>query len=184
MFMYEGKVHIVNGADARCVIARRLHDGADVVIPNSHFLGFKTFEYPTMGYRRLSDKVVAFLSRVQSTHRGLRAQSISIDYSPVVRKLSGDYLMDNPARLADKAARAVFEPDWDSKADLPALLAGDKISMVLNEHVLIEPSVNASHDWYSIYYNQALVGSMNSRGVPSINNKHYEKLITPLLKAA
>lgn len=184
LFLYQGKTHRVTGADRSSVQARRLHDGEDVNVPNAFFLGFKNFEYPTLGYRRLGPDCVAHLSRIQSTHRGLRQQSIAIDYSPITTRLAQAYLIPNPASFNAYAGQKVFEPEWDSPRKIADLLTGDTTSVVLNEHVIIEPSVNAHVDWYSIYFNQALVGNMNSRGTTSFGNKKYEKLITPLLKAA
>lgn len=184
IFYYEGKAHRVTGADQRTVQAVRLSDGHAVLVPNAFFLGFKNFEYPTLGYRRLGPDVVAYLSRIQSTHRGLRQQSINVDYSPITSRLASQYLIPNPAGYNAYAGQKVFEPEWDTAANIPELLAGDRTSVVLNEHVIVEPSVNAHVDWYSIYFNQALVGNMNSRGSASFGNKKYEKLITPLLRAA
>lgn len=184
LFMYKGQVYSVRTADARAVHARRLSDGAEVMVPNKEFMGFKAFEYPLLGYRRLDDNVIAFLSRVQSTQRGLRQNTINVDYSPVTSRLAANYLIPNPASVAPNAGLRAFEPQWDRASKIDELIAGELTGVVLNERIIVEPSVHSNNDGYAIYFNQALVGTMDARKRTTFVSGKHEKIISPLLKAA
>lgn len=180
VFMYEGRVHQIVECRASGVRCTRLHDGEPVVVPNNFFMGFKVFNYPTLGYRRISEHIAAFLTRNQSVRRGLNPQHVRHQNSPISQRLLNEGHINST--VPPNNGLLVYEPVFDSPEAVQQLLAGDRANVVLNEEILIEPSVNSDNDWYTIYHNQAIVGSMDYRGRTSFINPKYDNIITPLLR--
>lgn len=180
VFMYEGRVHQIVECRSVGVRCTRLHDGEPVTVPNNFFMGFKTFNYPALGYRRVTEHVAAFLTRNQSVRRGLNPQHVRHQNSPVSAKLINEGLVSAPH--GHNNGLLVYEPVFDGPETVQQLLAGDRANVVLNEEILIEPSLNSDNDWYVIYHNQAIAGKMDYRGRPSFTNPKYESIITPLLR--
>lgn len=182
MFMYEGRVHKVVEVRSSGVSCIRLHDGQGVLVPNNFFLGFKVFNYPLLGYRRINDNVVSYLTRQQSVRRGLNESHIRKQLSPVSAKLVNLHL------ARDRGVRSlgvdVFEPQFDSRDDIRTMIAGERANVVLNEKVLIEPSITKAEDWYTIYHDQSIVGTMDYRQRTTFISDKYANIITPLLQGA
>ena len=180
MFMYDGRVHSVNRCTGGAVQCTRLHDGERVNVPNNFFMGFKVFNYPILGYRRFTEHGVSYLTRTQSVRRGLSENHIRYQDSPVTTKLSRLGLISSLTPRNN--GLLVFEPKFDTADDIKLLLSAEKANVVLNEKVLIEPSVRSSEDWYVIYHNQAIVGSLDYRGRPTFVSEKYSNIISPLLQ--
>lgn len=180
LFMYEGRVHKVVEVRTSNVRCERLHDREAVLVPNSFFMGFKTFNYPILGYRRMSEHMVSYLTRNQSVRRGLNESHIRHQWSPLSTRLAQLGYTSTGSSINN--GLAVFEPTYDTGGDLKALLAGEKANIVLSDSVLIEPSTSSNNDWYTIYHKQSVVGSMDYRGRTTFNSNKYENIVLPLLR--
>lgn len=148
-------------------------------IPADFFTGYKTFEYPILGYRRLGPNKIAYLTRRQTTARGLRPNSIIASASPASTMLREMSLVPpDPSSVAERTkAYAAFKPIFDNLGELPAMLNGDKFGLVLSSNILIEPSVDAVNDWFNVYYRQSVIGKMNSRGAVTWTSPAYSTLL-------
>lgn len=111
----------------------------EVMVDNNYFIGFKVLAYPKLGWRRFNKDVVAHLTKIQSANRGLRKESTSQMLSPATKLLKNHGVI-NVVVKEDVYMESVFKPKWDTKADIPKMLAGNKLNVVLNEDVMIEPS--------------------------------------------
>lgn len=148
-------------------------------IPADFFTGYKTFEYPILGYRRLGPHKNAYLTRRQTTARGLRPNSIISNITPASNMLRELGLVPpEPSSLAERMkAYTAFKPVFDTLDELPAMLNGDKFGLVLSPSILIEPSVDAVNDWFNVYYRQSIIGKMNSRGAVTWTSPAYSALL-------
>lgn len=163
LFLKDDKVLRVEHADSRVVACLNITDASSEQVPAEFFTGFKTFNYPVLGYRRLKPHVHAFLTKKQSVHRGLRSNTMNVDFSGATHLLNDLGIVRATASESERAL-AAFSHQFDNMSDLPKLLSGEVSGLVLSPHILIEPSVEAEDGWYSIFYKRALIGKMNSRG--------------------
>lgn len=158
------------------VLCYDLSNSREVEIPFDFFTGFKTFEYPTLGYRRVRDGVSVFLTRRQSTNRGLRHNAMEVQLTPATAALNDMGLIY--ARMSEQdRALAAYNTSFDTVADIPRLLRGEASSLILSPYILIEPGVETADDWYSIYFKRAKVGTMNDRGTISWNNPIHANIL-------
>ena len=167
--LYQGEVVRVERIhDENNLRATALGTGKMRMIPKGDIAGFSALAYPQLGYRRFHDTgLVMFLERQHNYMRGLRRKSVQYTMSPC-----GDLLLQRyPNKLrgdenyseADRVMRAVFKPDYDKPEDIDALLAGDRLNVVLNHDVLIEPSVVPEDDDCIIYFRRRACGRVNDK---------------------
>ncbi|MEG3035773.1 MAG: hypothetical protein RR877_09855 [Aurantimicrobium sp.] len=174
LFLYEDRPCMVNelrsdGVACTRIDAQRGARDQYVVVPSAFFTGFKVFEYPPLGYRRVGN-VVYHIHRTQSAYRGLRANLLTFEMSPL------SYMLQASERTASALAGIttnqrlcqVMKPEYDTRASLDALVAGTQVAVVPNEDVCIEPSINGED--YVVLYRGKVVGSMNQRKQFTIPN--------------
>lgn len=174
LFVYNGSVLSVSdtdGSTVRCVNLEVGRDAAGYVVrvPYEFFTGFKVFEYPPLGYRRVGN-VVYHVHRSQSAYRGLRGNLLTFELSPL------SYLLQGNERTAPRVSNVtanqrlveVMKPTYDTRASLDELIAGRQTAVVPSEDVCIEPSL--VNDNYDVLYRGKVVGSMNTSKEFSINN--------------
>ncbi len=128
-----------------------LNDGSRKVIPFAFFEGFSVFKWPTLGYRRLSDNLVARIQKHGNGTGGFRINQTSTDYTP----LSNHLLELGLAQRCNphEQLHSVFFPKFDSADQLDALFSGDMSSLVLSENVVVESSLrHEEEDVYDILY--------------------------------
>lgn len=169
LFLYEGRPCIINDLSDGVVSCLRLDESARLSIPHTFFTGFKVFEYPPLGYRRVGN-IVYHVHRTQSAYRGLRGNLLTFELSPLSYMLQAS---DRTARAvsgvtSNQRLCQVMLPTYDTRASLDALVAGRQVAVVPSEDVCIEPSVNGED--YIVLYRGKAVGSMNARKVFSIPN--------------
>lgn len=153
--------------------------GDQQTIPADFFTGYKTFEYPILGYRRIGPHKITYLTRRQTTARGLRPASIISTISPATQMLRETGLTppESSSQVDRAKSVAAFKPEFDNLGELPAMLSGDKFGLVLSANIMIEPSVDAVNDWFNVYYKQSLIGKMNSRGAVTWTSPAYATLL-------
>lgn len=174
LFIREGKVLQVSEANSEAVFCRVLNPTtggtSSESVPHEFFTGFKVFEYPPLGYRRVGN-ITHHVHRTQSAYRGLRANLLTFEYSPLT------YLLQNNERThtsqstsagLNKKLAAVMLPQYDTRASLDLLVAGRQASVVPNEDVCIEPSISGED--YVVLYRCKIVGTMDARKQFHINN--------------
>lgn len=162
---YNGDVLRVVEAGSSVVVAENLSREGDVVnIPHSHFTGFKVFSYPLLGYRRFGDRI-GWMGKKQSVKRGLRTENITVSWSAATRLLVDLGAVPLVRLTESEKALAAFNSKFDTPKDVPDLLAGDRVGLVFNPNLIVEPSTEAEDDWYSVVYKQAVVGKMDNKGV-------------------
>lgn len=183
LFVYEGRVLEIVGVNNNHVLAYERSTGNEVRVPNAFFTGFKVFEYPSLGYRRFNDTTVGYVTKVQSAYRGLRTSQIDVAYSPTTRAIA-DSTRARAGVSKETMASELMKPTFNTMADLPKLLEGDITGLVLNEAVLIEPSLTQDNAGFNIFYKQARIGKMSAAGVASWYNDKHNKYISSLLEAA
>lgn len=174
LFLYEGRPCMVSdlqGGQVSCIRIDSPRGSADhyLNIPHQFFTGFKVFEYPPLGYRRV-DNIVYHVHRTQSAYRGLRANLLTFELSPL------SYMLQASERTAVRIAGItnnqrlcqVMAPTFDTRASLDALVAGRQVAVVPSEDVCIEPSITGED--YVVLYRGKAVGSMSSSKVFNIPN--------------
>lgn len=175
VFLYNNAVHRLVRARDNGVVCLRLQDDQEVTVPREWFVSFSNFAYPKLGWRKLNGLAV-YLSRTQHQKRGLHARCIQLAQSAATVALRRDCPQVRAAAIhqehvTDKLLIKMFQPEWDSGKDIPALLRGDVPMLVINEDVIIELDVLTDNDRYNIYMGQAIVGHMSPDGVRTyINN--------------
>lgn len=182
LFLRDDVLLQVENAGRYNTTARNYEQGGRVEIPNSFFTGYKIFEYPILGYRKLDEHRVAYLTRRQATARGVRPGTIHMDLSPASVQLRdlGAVPPIGASRSESSKAIAAFRPRFDSISDIPGLLAGQQLALVLSPSIMIEPSVDALSDWYSVYYKQSVIGKINSRGAITWTSPAFASLLPEL----
>src|SRR5687768_6876864 len=82
LFLRGDELLQVEGAGSTRINARNVETGAGTYVPADFFTGYKAFEYPILGYRKLTPQKVGFITRQQSTARGVRASTLQVGLSP------------------------------------------------------------------------------------------------------
>lgn len=183
LFLYEGRVLEVTRTSNTYVDCIDRTTGDLVRVPNAFFTGFKVFEYPKLGYRRFNEHCVGFATKIQSAMRGLKAENVEVQYSPVTRAIAA--IRGTRAGAGrDIMSKPLMTPQYDKASEMQALLDGRKTGLVLNEFVLIEPSLSADNAAFNIFYKQARVGKMSAGGVCSWYNDKHSGYITKIMEAA
>ena len=163
-FMYENKLHRVERITDSTVHSFNLTDGGNAMLPARVITGWRTFKYPRLGYRRITDEVVAWVQRAaRSYSRGLNAENLICNISDASYRscdLNEDYFYEEHQYAIAKAAMC---PEWDSKDVWFSLLNGDKTSYVPTNTVLIEKDYNT--DNFAVYSSTLKLGSITKAGV-------------------
>lgn len=170
LMVYEGRpAQLMEVMDDYCGI--RFLDGrspSSARAPHSYFTGWRVFAYPELGYRRVGN-VVYHVHRQQTAYRGLRANILSFENSPLSALLThserfeGRVLPNTSQRLS-----AVLTPTYDTSTQLDELIAGTLSGVVPNQHICIEPSL--TDDTYIILYRTKIIGHMDRSKNFHINN--------------
>jgi hypothetical protein len=84
-------------------------------------------------------------------------------------------------RGQDEVMVSVFKPEYDKPLELDKLIAGDKLQVILNHDVLIEPSIVPEDDDYIVYCRQRACGRFNHKKEFKWYGGKYKDAIAPLL---
>lgn len=184
MFLRDDKTYKIVGTNDRntiqCVC---LEDGKPELIGNDFFTGFKVFAYPKLGYRRFGKHSIGYCYKVQSKKRGLSTDRVKINLSPVTNRLQA-YGFGMEADKKYNKGIIIMRPKFDSPAKIKDLLDGKESGVVLNESVIIEPSVIAPDGLFDVWYEQVKVGSVNDAdGKYTWLSPKYERLVRQSLAA-
>ena len=151
------------------------------VVPASVFTGFKVFNYPEMGYRKLSGGIAAWMTKQHGVNRGIRADHLEIEWSPASLFLyNAGYCNKIRVQETDKV-KALFFPQYDKPQDLSALRNGHISTVVLSADLLVEPSIYGDEDAYTIFYRKERAGRMLPDGAIEFATPEYKKLLSPFL---
>ena len=179
--LHNGEVCCIKAALGNEVHVYTDPNEAGYVIPADAFSGFKSLAYPKLGWRRLSRDTVAYLSKVQSAERGLRQNSINVTLSPVTRVLKSKRIITATVDVV-ALMNAVFKPKWDTKEDIPKMLAYAKRDVVLNEDVMIEPSaVQQDREQWDVLVSGAVSAVMDSVGRIKYTNPAHAELLQRMI---
>lgn len=178
LFIYNDNVFRFSGCDTRNIIATNMSNGDNAVLPASEFHGFRNFQYPVLGYRRFGTDYVAWCTRRHGTNRGLRLNHIDRVMSPVTSKLLNGGVITVPNER--DVSRSIMLPVYDNPSSIEEMLDGDRANVLLSNNLLIEPSVQRQDDWYSIYFKNTTIGTMNSRGVCTFVDPKYNNMFPEL----
>lgn len=181
--LYKGDVVRVDRImDENHLRAVSLVSGKNVLVPKGEMAGFSALAYPQLGYRKLADNVAVFFERQHNYYRGLRHKSVKYTMSPVsdliVQRYPGRVELD---RVDNAIMLSVFQPNYDKPEALDALLAGQKLNVVLNHNVLIEPSVAPQDDDHVVYFRQRACGRLNDNKEFKWYSPLYREAVAPLL---
>lgn len=178
LFIYDNRVYRFGGCDSRTIGATDMENNMSAQLPASEFVGFRNFQYPVLGYRRFAPDYVAWCTRRHGTNRGLRLNHIDRVMSPLTNKLVSNGAI--PIVGDREASRAIMLPVYDGADAIQELLNGDRANVLLSNNLLIEPSVQRQDDWYSVYFKNATIGTMNSRGVCTFVDPKYNTMFPEL----
>lgn len=181
LFVHNGKVMKVIRADNDSVSVKNLTDGGADYIPTNEFQGFLKFQYPPLGYRRLSKNNVSFGTKRHTYRRGLRGDIVHFDMTPVTYRLFNDGVIKQDYNTVDKEIQLLM-PTYDDLDSIDKMLEGEQATVVLNENVIIEPQLDAAEDKYAIYYRKQRAGVMMPDKRVRYFSRELESLIRPVLK--
>ena len=166
--------------DSQNVCAYDDSSGNQILIDSSVFTGFKVFTYPDVGYRKAGNDAVVFLTKRHSVNRGIRAEQLYADFSPLSLMLYNLGHLKNVRVGEMEKIRLLFFPEYDKASDIKLVLAGEKTAAVLSADVLVEAAIDA--DDYTIFYRKKKVGFMTPDGTATYRTPAYEKLVAHLLE--
>ena len=183
LFVREGKVWKLQGVVGEGVVTCTcLDDNKQVQIPNDFFTGFKVFAYPKLGYRRFGTHNIGYCLKVQSKMRGLSADRVKVLASPVTQRINAYGFGDVGERKFNKSV-IIMQPKFDTPDKIKDLLDGKLTGVVLNESVIIEPSVRDVEGKFDVWYEQVLAGVLDDNGKYKWTTPKYERLVRPSLAA-
>lgn len=162
--------------------------GNHVFIHKNDIPGFGVFAYPQLGYRRMYAGVAAYIEYDPHGHgqgkRGLRQKSVKYAFSPISDLLLNKYYQAAQPKYGgggDELMAAIFKPEYDKVEELDKLILGDKLQVILNHDVLIEPSIMPEDDDYIVYFKQRACGRFNVNKEFKWYSDKYKNAVTPLL---
>lgn len=187
--IYDKEVVRLDGMkDHDTILGRKLTgQPGNVLIHKDAIPGFGAFAYPQLGYRRIYNNLAGYVEYSPGGHgqgkRGLRQKSLHTTFSPASDVLVNRYqqCVHGKYRGTDEIIIAVFLPQYDKPQDLDKLIEGEKIQVILNHDVLIEPSVGADDDDYVVYCRQRACGRFNSNKEFKWYSEKYKDAVLPLL---
>lgn len=171
------QVRGAQGNAGRTVLCVDMENGQGVEIPADRFTGWKSFEYPILGYRRFGEHHLAYSTKLQSVHRGLKIANVQTTWTAATRLLIDLGAISGARLTEEQKAVALFKPVFDSLADVPALLDGRKTGLVLSPNLIIEPSTEKGNEWYAVHYKQAVIGSVSDRGVVRFKSPQHASIL-------
>lgn len=179
--LHDGKVlqlhGVVNGG--RDLSFRDVVNGGEVVLPKGVLVGFGQLRWPQLGYRQIGDQIY-HLTKKMSWDRGLRRDSVHAERSPATRALYQNYEVRDLQREGN-LMQAVFLPNYAAADQLDAVIAGDRLGVVLSHDVMIEPSVVRGDDDYVVYMRERPCGRMNANKRFKWYAEEYKDAVKPLL---
>lgn len=150
-------------------------NGKRIFLPEAVLTGFSVFVYPRLGYRRdPATGNAVFLRRRNSYDRGLRPHRIKVSCSPAVTAIGRANGMEDMHIIT-----AAFNVPADTVADVKEVLAGRRLSAIMNEDVLVEPGVEDA-DVYTVYYRTRSAGHISPEGVITWRSQAYADLLSHL----
>lgn len=153
-------------------------DGRSLNIPLDFFVGFEILKYPELGYRRVGNTLIYYISKNQGYLAGIRDNSITKSPTPVSQLL----LQHVPALYSSTMITdAIFNPTFDSPDDWPALLNGDKSGLVLSNTTVVEPSLRAGQEGYDVFFKGELIGGVSEDGIISASNRKNKQFISGVI---
>lgn len=185
MFLRDDKTYklvgIYDKAKVQCVC---LEDGKPELVDRNFFTGFKVFAYPKLGYRRFGKHSIGYCVKVQSKKRGLATDRVKVNMSPCTQRLQAyGFAREEAGKKYDKGI-IIMRPKFDSPDKIKDLLNGKESGVVLNESVIIEPSVVAVDGLFDVWYEQVKVGTLNDAdGKYNWLSPKYERLVRQSLAA-
>ena len=137
---------------------------------------FSQFSYPKLGYRQDMTKkglsIVSNYSSTRSSYRGLRSDTVVINWLPVVQTLllakdSDGYNRD--LEIID----SVYRPKFTSfPVGLASVVKGEQCCFAVSEDLAVGMNCANTHDNpFYIYFRGRVVGSITSTGDVEITNK-------------
>lgn len=179
--LHEGRVLQLYGIvnNGRDLSFRDVVNGGEVVLPKTVIVGFGQFRWPQLGYRQIGEQIF-HLTKKMSWDKGLRRDSVHADRSPASRALYENYNIGDRGQ-AGTMMQAVFLPNYGKPDDLDAVIAGDRLGVVLNHDVMIEPSVARGDDDWVVYMRERPCGRLNAAKRFKWYAPEYKDAIMPLL---
>ena len=186
VIQYNGKPVRIVGCQGENVVCESQVPGElgeTIRVPKDHVVGWRTFSYPSLGYRRINNAVL-FIEKRQSAYRGLRNNTINITYSPVGRSLrSAGHINTSMSHLTSNGLwQQLFFPTFDSVSDLSKLISGDVTGVVLSDKLMVEPALRGKEERYNIFLNQRIIGSMDASRNMTFTSPKHRKVFTKVLK--
>lgn len=183
-FVYDGQVVLLSSWDEREMFTANTERGDVVRIPSTYFESYDAFKWPVLGYRKLNDNIVGRLSKTQAGGSGIKHGALAVEYSPM-----SDFLMSSGvvSRQSDwDMMRSAFLPQYDTLKTLPKLFAGECSSVVLNDQVMIEPTMRSEKDEYDIMHRGGIVGAVTPKMeiVATSNNNKNRDLVGRILNVS
>lgn len=140
-FIHEGKLYSLRRVDYACLLAWDVDADREVSLDSSILTGWKSFKYPRLGYRRITDKVVGLVTRAPRSYtRGLSVDNVHFTISEASRvNFSNeddeyDWNENNHARIL----KAAMLPVYDGRSEWRELLQGGRTSFVPSHDLLLE----------------------------------------------
>ena len=169
LMQYEGGIVSIRGAvngavQARVIVDKRkaLKETADVMVPNSAFVGYEVFRAPELGYRKIGDSCY-FLRHAlgRSNASAFFAERVNMVGSRGTRYLENLGGL-TPIRAADPTTIAqLYYPEFDSINKWELLVEGKESSLVLSNKIVIEPSTRTDDEAYEISYDNVIIGAVD-----------------------
>lgn len=179
LFVYDGRVHRVRNIDGRVLLARDVEHGDDTEIPVSEVTGWRTFKYPRLGWRRVEDNTVVYLSRAARSYvRGISYDNVNVTLSDSSKRDYMDYrdLEEWDAHAYykedkwDAICKSAMLPTYDGKEEYARFKAGELNSFVPNHNFLMDRTSGVVNIYMSTQHIGYIAGG---KTVTSPNNLKY-----------
>ena len=175
LMLHEGNVVSVRGATGAGVVATVLverggkivKDPPSATIPYDRFAGFEVFKAPPLGYRKIDNSCYFIRQSLVRSH----ASAFFTDRITMTGSRATSYLQNlgglKPARAADVITIAqLYFPTYDTINKWELLVGGEESSLVLSNHIVIEPSTRVDDEVYDISYDNVIIGTVDSNKKP------------------
>lgn len=173
-FLHEGNVLRADTFSRRTVQCTNVAKDEFVELDPKVFTGFRVFMYPRLGYRRHPKSgVVVFMRRINSYDRGLRPRRVSCVVTAANLAMGRDPAIPDAERMD-----MVFRPQYDDITAVRDVIAGERISAILNEDILVEPSMNADQREYTVYYRTVRAATISPDKAVTWRSAAYEQLLS------
>lgn len=163
-FIHEGKLYSLRSVDYDNLCAWDVEANREIYMDNDILTGWKSFKYPRLGYRRITDSVVGWVTRSPRSYtRGLSVDNVHFDMSEVSQAQVGEeaFYDWNEHNLAF-ILKAAMLPVYDKGPEWKALLQGDRSSFVPSHNVLLER--RGPEDRLTVYMSNIRIGFLHNGG--------------------